>query len=103
MPAARRSSGDVLCVLSFRLLGPLTVEVDGKPVPLGGPRQRTVLAVLLLSAGRPVSVEALIDAVWQGTPPVTARNQIAICVTALRRIFRDAAGEHQLITTVNRS
>ncbi|WP_405773148.1 BTAD domain-containing putative transcriptional regulator [Streptomyces sp. NBC_01538] len=77
--------------------------MDGKPVPLGGPRQRTVLAVLLLSAGRPVSVEALIDAVWQGTPPVTARNQIAICVTALRRIFRDAAGEHQLITTVNRS
>ncbi|MBT2364807.1 tetratricopeptide repeat protein [Streptomyces sp. ISL-10] len=90
-------------LLSFKMLGPLAVEADGVPIPLGGLRQRTVLAVLLLSPGRPVPVDALIEAVWQGAPPATARNQIAICITTLRRIFRDAAGDDRLITTGHRS
>ncbi|MFI1867548.1 AfsR/SARP family transcriptional regulator [Streptomyces jumonjinensis] len=89
--------------LSFKLLGPLTVEADGEPVPLGGPRQRTVLATLLLSAGTPVPVDVLIETVWGGAPPVTARNQIAVCINSLRRIFRDAAGDDRLIVTGHRS
>lgn len=92
-------------MLSFKVLGPLSVESDGVavPVPVSGQRQRTVLAVLLLCAGRPVSVDSLIEAVWQGAPPATARNQIAICITTLRRIFRDAAGDDRLISTGHRS
>ncbi|MFJ9430384.1 BTAD domain-containing putative transcriptional regulator [Streptomyces sp. NPDC101490] len=89
--------------LSFKLLGPLTVEVDGDPLPLGGPRQRTVLATLLLFAGAPVPVDVLIDTVWGGRRPVTARNQIAVCINALRRIFRAEAGDEQLIVTGHRS
>lgn len=87
----------------FKLLGPLTVEADGETIPLGGPRQRTVLATLLLSAGTFVSVDVLIETVWGGTPPATARNQIAVCINSLRRLFRDAAGDERLIVTGHRS
>ena len=47
--------------MEFRILGPLEVLVDGMPVALGGPRQRALLAVLLLNANRVVSRERLID------------------------------------------
>ncbi|WP_416974098.1 BTAD domain-containing putative transcriptional regulator [Streptomyces sp. 4F14] len=85
--------------LSFQVLGPLKVRADGRPLLLRSARQRTVLAVLLLTPGRAVSVDALADAVWHGRPPVTARNQIAICVSALRKTFRDEAGVDGLIET----
>ncbi|MFD8635976.1 BTAD domain-containing putative transcriptional regulator [Streptomyces sp. NPDC059533] len=75
----------------FGLLGPLDVQIDGVSVHLGGARQRTLLAVLLLSPGRIVSVDSLIDAVWPSGAPTTARNQIAICVARLRKAFRGAA------------
>ncbi|MFB6613154.1 BTAD domain-containing putative transcriptional regulator [Streptomyces sp. NPDC056367] len=74
----------------FGLLGPLDVQIDGVSVQLGGARQRTLLAVLLLSPGRIVSVDSLIDAVWPSGAPTTARNQIAICVARLRKVFRAA-------------
>jgi DNA-binding SARP family transcriptional activator len=83
----------------FRLLGPLDVRIDGETVRLGGPRHRTVLAMLLLTPGRTVSVDALIDAVWPSGAPATARNQIAICVAGLRKLLKDAAGAGELITT----
>ncbi|MFC8823736.1 BTAD domain-containing putative transcriptional regulator [Streptomyces sp. NPDC057137] len=85
--------------LSFQVLGPLKVSVDGRPLPLRSARQRTVLAMLLLTPGRAVSVDALADAVWHSDPPVTVRNQIAICVSALRKTFRDEAGVGGLIET----
>lgn len=83
----------------FRLLGALDVQVDGRILTLGSSRQRTVLATLLLARNRVVSVERLIATVWQGNEPVTARNQIAILVGALRRLFKDAAGATDLIVT----
>ncbi|WP_107056095.1 BTAD domain-containing putative transcriptional regulator [Streptomyces griseus] len=86
--------------LSFQVLGPLKVSVDGRPLLLRSARQRTVLAVLLLTPGRAVSVDALTDAVWHRDPPATARNQIAICVSALRKTFRDEAGVDGLIETL---
>lgn len=57
--------------------------------------------MLLLTPDRIVSHDDLTEAVWGGTPPATARNQIAICVTALRRIFREAAGTDDLIRTAH--
>ncbi|MGW8987707.1 AfsR/SARP family transcriptional regulator [Streptomyces parvus] len=86
--------------LSFQVLGPLKVSVDGRPLLLRSARQRTVLAVLLLTPGRTVSVDALADAVWHSDPPATARNQIAICVSALRKTFREEAGVSALIETL---
>src|ERR671931_622837 len=52
--------------LEFRILGPLVVRVDGAPVPVGGPKQRALLALLLLSANRVVSRERLIGELFAG-------------------------------------
>lgn len=85
--------------IAFRLLGPLDVRFDGMSLALGGPRQRTVLTMLLLAPGRVVSVDSLIDTVWPNGAPTTARNQIAICVAALRKVFKAATGVGDLIVT----
>lgn len=45
--------------MEFRALGPVEVRAAGKPVPIGEPRQRAVLAVLLLQAGRAVSLDTI--------------------------------------------
>ncbi|MFJ5724893.1 BTAD domain-containing putative transcriptional regulator [Streptomyces sp. NPDC093149] len=85
--------------VAFRLLGPLEVRAHGKALKLGGPRQRTVLTMLLLAPNRVVSVDSLIEAVWPQGPPTTARNQIAICVAGLRKVFKEAVGAADLIVT----
>ncbi|GAB1692442.1 AfsR/SARP family transcriptional regulator [Krasilnikovia sp. M28-CT-15] len=65
---------------------------------LGGARQRIVLAVLALNADRVVPVDHLIDAVWGGNPPHTARSQIQISVSVLRRLFGEAGCPDAIIT-----
>src|SRR6476646_6811768 len=52
----------------FGILGPLEVARCGRTVPLGGPRQRAVLALLLLEANRVVSLDRLAEAIWAGHP-----------------------------------
>jgi DNA-binding SARP family transcriptional activator len=71
----------------FRVLGPLQAEYRGESVGLGGLRQQTLLAMLLVDVNQVVHVERLIDAIWDGTPPPSARTQIRICVSGLRRLF----------------
>lgn len=56
-------------------------------VAITASRDRVLLATLLLSAGRPVAAEQLIDAVWGEDPPVTARNQLQTCVSRLRKVL----------------
>src|SRR5690606_6547059 len=86
--------------VDFRILGALELYVDGKPVPIGGPRQRIVLAMLLSNAGEVVPVDTLVDAVWNGDPPVTGRTQVAICVAGLRKTFRAHNCPDDLLVTV---
>jgi DNA-binding SARP family transcriptional activator/class 3 adenylate cyclase len=71
--------------LEFHLLGPLDVIEEGRQVPLGGPRQRLVLAHLLLAANRVLPMEDLVDRVWDGDPPQAARNTIQSYVSHLRQ------------------
>ncbi|HEV7648549.1 MAG TPA: BTAD domain-containing putative transcriptional regulator [Actinophytocola sp.] len=68
-------------------MGPLELTSNGREHDIGGSRQRVVLVMLALNANRVVPVGLLIDAVWNTTPPNTARAQIQICVSALRKIF----------------
>lgn len=70
---------------SFSLLGPLVVRGLRGEIPLGGNRQRILLTVLLLEANRAVGLERLIDAIWGGHPPASARSQVRVCVSGLRR------------------
>ena len=71
--------------MRFRILGPLSVAVDGQSVVITAARDRVVLAMLLLNPGRVLSVDTLIEAVWGAEPPVTARGQLQNCISRLRR------------------
>lgn len=84
--------------MEFRILGPLEVLKDGAPLGVSAPREQALLAVLLLEANRVVPMSRLIDTVWDGAPPETARNQVQICVSTLRRLF-DRAGDRRVIRT----
>ncbi len=83
---------------ALRLLGPLELSVDGRERALGGARQQVVLAMLALNANRITPVEHLIDAVWNAAPPTTARAQIQICVSGLRRVLADAGDRVRIET-----
>ncbi|GAA1307822.1 AfsR/SARP family transcriptional regulator [Saccharothrix xinjiangensis] len=76
--------------VEFGVLGPIRVLRDGVEQRVGGPRERAVLARLVCDANRVVSVDRLIEAVWHGDPPASARGQIAICVSRLRRALGEA-------------
>jgi WD40 repeat protein/DNA-binding SARP family transcriptional activator len=69
----------------FRILGPLEVDVGGGPIPLGGPKQRAVLAHLVLRANQLVPAETLIDQIWAEEPPERVRNVIQTYVSHLRK------------------
>ena len=76
--------------LQFRVLGPLEVLRDGAPVRIGGPRPRTLLALLLLDVGRVVSVDQIIEAVWVDRPPETAAHAVEVHVSQLRKALEPA-------------
>ena len=64
--------------MEFRVLGPLEVVEAGVPIQLTARRQRTLLAALLLRAGRASPAEALIDAMWNGEPPASAASVLRL-------------------------
>jgi DNA-binding SARP family transcriptional activator len=71
--------------VEFRILGPLEVRQDGRTLPLGGPRQRALLALLLTSANDVVSSDRLIDELWGTSPPTTPTNALQYHVSQLRK------------------
>jgi predicted ATPase/DNA-binding SARP family transcriptional activator/class 3 adenylate cyclase len=71
--------------VEFRTLGPLEVWADGRQLALGGAKQRRLLALLLLQAGRVVPAERLIEELWAGDPPKTAANALWVHVAGLRK------------------
>ncbi len=73
--------------MQLGILGPLEVQHDGVRLDLGALRRRAVLARLALDPGRVVSVEHLIDDVWPGEPPVTARKNLQKYVSELRHLL----------------
>ena len=79
--------------LQFGVLGPLQLRAGGALVPLGAPKQRAVLATLLMNRNRAVSVDALIDAVWDQSPVPAARTSIHSYVSNLRRLLGSASAD----------
>ncbi len=77
----------------FRVLGQLEALADGRPVDLGGPRQRAVLAVLLAHANQPVSTERLVTEVWGADAPPTATKTAQVYISRLRRTLGDESLE----------
>ena len=84
-----------MVVVRFRVLGSLEAEVDGAAAELGGARQRTVLAVLLIHANEPVATDRLVSESWGETAPATATKTAQVYVSRLRRTL----GNDTLATT----
>lgn len=80
--------------MEFRVLGSLEVKVDGRQIPLGGARQRAVLAILLIHRREVVSVDRVVDELWGERPPATATKTVQVYVSRLRKEF----GEGVLVT-----
>ncbi len=84
--------------MRFAVLGPLSISQNGGPVSLGGRKQRTLLAVLLLHANDVVHRDQLIDALWGEEPPASAAESLDTYVYRLRkalghdRLPRNAGG-----------
>jgi predicted ATPase/DNA-binding SARP family transcriptional activator len=74
-------------VVEFLILGPLEARVDGRPQPLGGRRQRALLAVLLLAGGQAVSRDRLVEEVWGADAPTTAAHAAQVYISRLREIL----------------
>jgi predicted ATPase/DNA-binding SARP family transcriptional activator len=80
--------------MEFQILGPLEVLDNGRLLDLGGPKQRALLAALLLEPNRVVSEGRLIEALWEDDPPQTARKALQVRISQLRK----ALGKERLET-----
>jgi ATP-dependent Clp protease ATP-binding subunit ClpA/DNA-binding winged helix-turn-helix (wHTH) protein len=77
--------------IEFRILGPLEVSADGRVLPLGGPKQRALLGLLLVHANGTVSRDQLIEELWAEAAPATVESALHVYLSRLRRLL-DSAG-----------
>ncbi|WP_433380070.1 AfsR/SARP family transcriptional regulator [Actinoplanes sp. CA-142083] len=75
--------------LRFGVLGPMEVRLGGALLPAGPPKQRLLLAVLLCHGGQVLSTDALLDLVWDGAPPQSARANLRTYIHSLRALIGD--------------
>jgi len=78
--------------VQFRVLGPLEIEAGGRVLELGGPRLRALLALLVIHAGRVVSLRALVDGLWGQHRPPDADRTVRAYVSRLRQVLSPVAG-----------
>ena len=71
--------------MKFRVLGPVEALPNGEPAALGAPKQRALLALLLVNRGRVVSADQLVDGLWGESPPASALQSLQVYVHGLRR------------------
>lgn len=88
-------------MINFRVLGPLEATKAGRSLPLGGRKQRAVLAILLLNVNQTVPVERLISGVWRERAPGNPLNTLQVYVSNLRRVLEPARSgdQQQLLIT----
>jgi len=79
--------------MEFRILGPLELLGDGRPVALGGDKQRALLALLVIHANRTLSSERLIDELWAERPPASAAKTLQVHISRVRKALGQPAGE----------
>ncbi|MGW3481950.1 BTAD domain-containing putative transcriptional regulator [Rhodococcus indonesiensis] len=85
--------------IDVRVLGPVTLFVNRRSVPLGGPTQRALLAVLTINRRQVVSVNALADALWNGRPAPTHRQNLHSYVAKLRKSITDGGVVRSILGT----
>jgi DNA-binding SARP family transcriptional activator len=75
--------------MEYRILGPLEAFDDERALSLGGSRQRSVLALLLLRSNEALTRDVIIDDLWGESPPPTAAKVLQNCISALRKELPD--------------
>jgi predicted ATPase/DNA-binding SARP family transcriptional activator len=83
--------------VEFRILGRLEALQDGDPLELGSPRQRALFARLLVSPNKVITTNRLVEDLWHGDPPETARHTLHVYISRLRKALNDEAArlEHE--------
>jgi DNA-binding SARP family transcriptional activator len=79
--------------MEFRILGPLEALDEGRPLGLGGSKQRALLAVLLLHANETLATDRLIDELWAERPPATAAKTVQVYISRLRKALAGGDGD----------
>jgi DNA-binding SARP family transcriptional activator len=82
--------GPTVGAVDFRILGPLEVWYEGRPIPVPGAKQRALLAMLLLHAGEVVSADRMLDAVWGEDPPDAGSTALRVRLSQLRKTLAGA-------------
>ena len=77
--------------MHIRLLGPVEVLIADRSIPVAAPKQRALLALLALEAGRVVPLDSVIAGLWGQSPPASARSTVKSLASRLRGILGDAA------------
>ncbi|MGA5421259.1 AfsR/SARP family transcriptional regulator [Streptomyces lavendulocolor] len=85
-------------MVDVRLLGPVEVLSEGARVALNGSKPTSILAALVVHLGEVLSVERLVDLVWEEEPPATARALVASHVSGLRRALAGTEGSGAIRT-----
>jgi DNA-binding SARP family transcriptional activator len=88
--------------VEFRILGPLEVMDDGRALQLGGTKQRSLLALLLVNANEVVAADRLVDELWREDAPERAHNALQVYVSQLRKLIepnRAAGASPQVLVT----
>jgi len=84
--------------LEFRVLGPLEVIRGQQGLPLGSPKQRALLGLLVVHANEPTPRERLIEELWGDAAPKTVNAVLNVYLSRLRRLLADGSGEQLLVT-----
>ncbi len=88
--------------MEYRILGPFEVSDNGREIEIDGPKQRALLAVLLLHANEVVSLDLLIDELWGEAPPATAVKTLQAHVSRLRKALNGSTDGTGVLRTSGR-
>jgi predicted ATPase/DNA-binding SARP family transcriptional activator len=83
--------------IEFRILGPLELRADGRVLPLGSPKQRALLALLLVHANETLSRDRLIEELWAEAAPATVESAFHSYLSRLRRLLESAGAGEMLV------
>jgi DNA-binding SARP family transcriptional activator len=81
--------------MEIRILGPLEVSAEGRPVVVPGGKARLLLAALVVHANQVVSVDRLLEFLWRGSPPDTADNTLQTYISHLRHSLEPSRGPRE--------
>ena len=85
-------------VVEFRVLGPVNIAAQGRSLSPTGRRERTLLALLLISLNRVVASERLADELWPAHPPKEALHSLRVAMSRLRKTLGELGGADLLAT-----